>query len=124
VWIDKKLAQSNPFAYLNFLLQLCPAVRAAGVEKPLRARFAKIAIEAGKPFAWDKFTDDEKAGLVRGVKSGLAKIKKRVETIVNDENGWRVGAAFGDRSFYQGDWTLRAAAAMAGIYGNDAVKAL
>jgi hypothetical protein len=51
-------------------------------------------------------------------------IKKRVETIGKDENGWRVGTAFGDRVFYKRDWTLRAAAAMAGIYGNDAAEAL
>jgi hypothetical protein len=42
----------------------------------------------------------------------------------NDENGWRVSAAFGDRAFYHGDWLLRAAAALAGIYGNDAVEAM
>jgi hypothetical protein len=29
----------------NFLLHFCPPVGAAGVEKPLRARFAKIGIE-------------------------------------------------------------------------------
>ena len=31
---------------------------------------------------------------------------------------------FGDRDFYHGDWLLRAAAAKAGIYGNDAVEAM
>jgi hypothetical protein len=31
---------------------------------------------------------------------------------------------FGDRAFYNGDWLLRAAAARAGIYGNDAVEAM
>jgi hypothetical protein len=122
--IDKKLAESDPFAFLNFLFQFCPPVGSADVEKPLRARFAKIGIEAGKPFPLDKLTEDEKAELVLGMKSGLEKIKKRVETGGKDENGWRVGAAFGDRAFFKGDWTLRAAAAMAGIYGNDAVEAL
>ncbi len=122
--MDKKLAESDPFTYLNFLLQFCPAVGAAEVEKPLRAKFAKIGIEAGKPFPLDKLTADQKADLEIGVKTGLEKIKKRVETAGKDENGWRVGFAFGDRTFFKGDWTLRAAAAMAGIYGNDAVEAL
>ena len=36
----------------------------------------------------------------------------------------RVGAAFGDRDFYKGNWLLRAAAAKAGIYGNDATEAM
>lgn len=122
--IDKKLAESDPFAFLNFLLQFGPPVGTADVEKPLRARFAKIGIEAGKPFAVDRWTADEKAELVMAVKSGLEKIKKQAGELGKDENGWRVGSAFGDRAFYKGDWTLRAAAAMAGIYGNDVVEAL
>ncbi len=122
--IDKKLAESDPFAYLGFLLQFCPAVGTAEAEKPLRAKFARIGIEAGKPFSPDKLSADEKAELVSGVKTGLEKIKARVKELGKDENGWRVGSAFGDRAFYKGDWTLRAAAAMAGIYGNDAAEAL
>ena len=31
---------------------------------------------------------------------------------------------FGDRAFFNGDWLMRAAAAQAGIYGNDAVEAM
>ena len=59
------------------------------------------------------------------MKAGLEKIAKRVATIGKDENGWRVATgAFGDRAMQKGDWTLRAGAAMAGIYGNDADEAL
>jgi hypothetical protein len=32
--------------------------------------------------------------------------------------------SFGDRAFYQGNYLLRAAAALAGIYGNDADEAM
>jgi hypothetical protein len=39
-------------------------------------------------------------------------------------NGWQVGSAFGDRTFYDGNWLLRAAAAKAGIYGNNADEAM
>jgi uncharacterized protein (TIGR03000 family) len=123
--IDKKLAETDPFAYLNFILQFCPPVGPADVEKPLRARFAKISIEAGKPFSVDKLTPERKAELEEGIKGALAKIKQKVATLGKDENGWRVATSgFGDRAAYKGDWTLRAAAAMAGIYGNDAVEAL
>jgi hypothetical protein len=59
------------------------------------------------------------------MKSGLEKIKQTVGKLGKDENGWRVAThGFGDRQAYAGDWALRAAAAMAGIYGNDAVEAL
>jgi len=56
--------------------------------------------------------------------SGRERVRKRVGAMGRDENGWRVGSAFGDRAFYRGDWTLRAAAAAAGIYGNNANEAL
>ena len=39
-------------------------------------------------------------------------------------NGWNVGAIFGDRAFYNGNWLMRAAAAKGGLYGNDAVEAM
>jgi hypothetical protein len=123
--IDKKLAETDPFAYLNFVLPLCPAVGPAEVEKPLRARFAKIGIEAGKPFPIDKLSPETKGEIVEGVKAGVAKIKGQIAQIGQGENGWHVAlSAFGDRAMYKGDWTKRAAAAMAGIYGNDAVEAL
>lgn len=123
--IDKQSAAANPFAYLNFALQLCPPVGPAEVEKPMRARFAKIGIEAGKPFAIDKFTPEQKAELVDGMKSGYEKIKQAVGKAGEEVNGWRVAThAFGDRAMYNGNWTLRAGAAMAGIYGNDAIEAL
>jgi hypothetical protein len=123
--IDKTRAEADPFGYLAFLLQFCPPVGAAKVETPLRARFAKIGLEAGKPFSIEKLTPEQKAELEVGAKRGLEKIKQRVATLGTNENGWRVATSgFGNRAVYKGDWTLRAAAAMAGIYGNDAVEAL
>jgi hypothetical protein len=121
--IDKQSAAKDPFAYLNFVLPFCPAIGPAAVEKPMRAEFAQIGIEAGKRFP--PLTPQRKSELQVGIKSGLEKIKKQVATIGKDENGWRVATSgFGDRSMCNGNWTMRAAAAMAGIYGNDAEEAL
>jgi len=123
--IDKQSADADPFAYLNFALTLCPPNGPAAVEVPMRARFAKIGVEAGKPFPAGALTPDRKAELEAGMKSGLEKIKQQVADLGTDENGWRVATkGFGDRQMYAGNFTLRAAAAMAGIYGNDAVEAL
>ena len=123
--IDKKLADADPFAYLNFVLTLCPPTGPAAVEIPMRARFAKIGVEAGKPFPADKLTRAQKAELEMGMKSGLEKIKETVRKLGKEENGWRVATnGFGDRKAYAGNFALRAAAATAGIYGNDAVEAL
>jgi hypothetical protein len=123
--IDKQLADSNPFAYLNFVLQFCPATGPAAVEVPMRARFAKIRVKAGKLFAVDKLTPEQKAALETGMKSGIEKIKQKVGDLGKDENGWRVALnGFGDRQAYHRDWPLRAAAAMAGIYGNSPAEAV
>ena len=123
--IDKELAAADPFAYLNFVLQFCPPVGPAEVEKPIRAKFAKIGIVAGKPFSMESFTAAQKGELAGSMKSGLEAIKEYVATLGKDVNGWRImTAGFGDRDVYKGNWTLRAALAMAGIYGNDAVEAL
>ena len=123
--IDKKLAESDPFVYLNAVLQFCPPVGPAEEEKPLRAKLAKIGIEAGKPFALDKLTADQKSELEMGIKSGMEKIKKQLEAFGKIENGWRVTTSgIGDRSVYKGDWTYRAAVAMAGIYANDPDEAM
>jgi hypothetical protein len=123
--IDKQLADSDPFTYLNFVLQFCPPTGPAAVEVPLRARFAKIGVRAGKPFAADKLSPEEKTAFETAAKSALEKIKQKVKALGKNENGWRVMTnGFGDRQAYAGDWTLRAAAAMAGIYGNSPAEAL
>jgi hypothetical protein len=123
--IDKKMADSDPFAYLNFVLQFCPPTGPAEVEIPMRAEFAKIGVEGGKPFPVDSLTPDQKTALEMAMKSGVKKIKRKVGDLGKDENGWRVALnGFGDRQNYGGDWTLRAAAAMAGIYGNSPAEAV
>jgi hypothetical protein len=113
--------KKDAFAYLNFLLQFCPA---APEETELRARFAEIGVGPGKPFDFEKLSLADKLNVGLGIKLGYEKIEKQRAELGNDENGWRVSAAFGDRAFYHGDWLLRAASALAGIYGNDAVEAM
>lgn len=122
--IDKQLADADPFGYLAFILQFAPPVGPAEVEKPLRSRFARIGIEAGQPFSMAGLTAEQKKEVEEGITSGLDKIQQRVKNMGTPENGWVVTSAFGDRAFYNGDWTLRAAAAMGGIYGNDRVEAM
>ncbi|MFO1036255.1 MAG: DUF1254 domain-containing protein [Geminicoccaceae bacterium] len=123
--IDKELGAKDPFGYLNFVLQFCPPIGPAAVEKKLRERFAEIGIEAGKPFPAHKLHKDAMAALPGGVEQGLGQIKAEVGKLGTEVNGWRISAnSFGDRKMIDGDWARRAAAAMAGIYGNDAEEAL
>src|SRR5271157_4337676 len=112
----------TPFPkFLNFILQFCPPVEE---ENALRAKFATIGIEAGKPFDLDKLSDAQKAEEALGVKEGYDSIVKQKDEIGKTVNGWAVGSAFGDRAFFHGNWPLRAAAALAGIYGNSAEEAV
>ena len=107
-------------AYMNFLLQFCPEVPE---EKAIRAKFAEVGIAPGKTFDFAKLSEAQKAELGLGVKEGYDAIDKRRNNIGKNINGWLVGAAFGDRAFYHGDYLLRAAAALAGLYGNNAEEA-
>jgi hypothetical protein len=108
-------------AFLNFLLQFCPEVPE---EAAVRLRFAAIGIAPGKPFDYDKLTDTQKAEMDAAIKDGYDAIVKQRDGIGKNINGWLVGSAFGSRDFYHGDFVLRAAAAMAGIYGNNAEEAM
>jgi hypothetical protein len=123
--IDKQLAAADPFAYLNFVLQFCPPTGPAAAEAPMRARFAKIGIEAGKPFPAVALAPEQKAAIAAGAQSGMQKAKETTGGLGGVVNGWRIAThAFGDRDNYAGDYARRAAAALAGIYGNDAEEAL
>jgi len=108
-------------AFLNFLLQFCPEVPQ---EAAVRLRFNTIGIGAGEPFDYNKLTDVQKRELDLAIKDGYDAIVKQRDNIGRNINGWIVGSAFGDRDFYHGDFLLRAAAALAGVYGNDADEAM
>jgi len=107
--------------FLNFVLQFCPE---PPEEKELRAKFATIGIAPGQPFDLEKLSDAQKAEEALGVKEGYDAIVKQKDDIGRNVNGWLVGSALGDRAFFNGNWLLRAAGALAGIYGNSAVEAV
>ena len=112
----------TPFVkYLNFILQFCPPVEE---EKALRTKFATIGIEAGKPFDFDKLSEAHKAEMALGIKEGYDAIEKKRNDFGKVVNGWLIGSILGDRAFFKGDRLLRAAGALAGIYGNSAEEAV
>jgi len=113
--INDELAKTRFWEYLAFSLQLAPA---APEEKEVRAKIERLLV------AMKGASPETKAAVEQGMKQGEEKIKHFLETALKNVNGWRVASAFGDRAFYNGNWLLRAAAATAGIYGNDAVEAV
>ena len=112
--------KTNFFEYLDFQLQFAPP---GPEETEIRAKLARIGIGAGKTFDFKDLSLEHKAEVALGMKDGEAKVTRAVENAGKDINGWKVGAYFGDRAFFNGNWLLRATGAKGGIYGNDAVEA-
>ena len=118
--INKELVKTGFFDYLDFSLQFAPA---GPEEKEIREKLARLGIGAGKTFDFKALSPEQKAAVVDGVKAGEARIKQYLLAGEKIINGWKIGAYFGDRDFFKGNWLLRAAGAQAGIYGNDAIEA-
>jgi hypothetical protein len=113
--------KDNFFAYLDAALQYVPV---SEQDQALRARLARIGIGPGKSFEFKDLSLEHKAAVRLAMKEGDDKVTQYLATGMKDINRWKVGAMFGDRAFYNGDWLKRAAAAKGGIYGNDAVEAM
>lgn len=118
---NAQLAKTNFFELLEFVMQVSPP---GPEETEIRAKLASIGIGSGKTFDFKDLPPAHKAAALEGVKAGMAKVQERSATIGKRINGWQVGSAFGNRDFYKGDWLLRAAAAQAGIFGNNAEEAV
>ena len=118
--INKDLVKTGFFDYLDFALQFAPA---GPEEKEIRAKLARIGIGPGKTFDFKDLSLEHKAEILLGMKEGESKVEQFEAAGVKNINGWKVGDWFGDRAFYNGNWIKRAAAAKAGIYGNDSAEA-
>ncbi|NVO17529.1 MAG: DUF1254 domain-containing protein [Rhodoplanes sp.] len=119
--IDKELAKRNFFEFLDFALQFAPL---SPDEVWIREQLARIGIGPGKSFSFRDLSLEDKAEVLLGMAEGQRKVEEAAKTLGKDINGWRVAAPFGDAVHFHGDWLLRAAAAQAGIYGNDAIEAM
>ena len=113
--------KANYFEYLDAALQFVPP---SAEDKDVRARIAKIGIGPGKTFEFKDLSPEQKAAIMEGMKEGDEKVVKFLSSGVKKINGWNIGAFFGNRAFYKGNWLLRAGAASYGLYGNDAVEAM
>jgi hypothetical protein len=118
---DKDLVRTEFFEFLDFSLQFAPALPD---EVWIREQLAKIGVGTGKSFDFKALSLEDKAEILLGMKEGQKKVTDAVAAFGKDINGWRVGSPAGDATFFHGDWLLRAVAAQAGIYGNDAIEAM
>jgi hypothetical protein len=113
--------KGNFFEYLAAALQFVPA---SPEDAQIRAKLARIGVEAGKDFKMHDLSLLHRGAALLGMKRGNDKVDKFLSGHFKNINGWHIGAFFGDRTFYKGDWLMRAAAAKGGLYGNNAEEAM
>jgi len=119
--INKELVKTNFFQYLDFALRFA---RPGREDKAIRDKLAALGIGVGKGFDPNTLSPAQRAAIAEGMKAGEEKIQAFIKTGIKQVNGWGIASLFGDRAFYNGNWLLRSAAAVVGIYGNDAVEAV
>jgi len=112
--------KDNFFAYLDAALEFVPVTPETDA---LRGRLASIGIGPGKPFDFKELSLEHKAAVLLAMKAGDDKIDTFLNTAQKDVDGWKIGSLFGDSQFIDGNWLMRAAAAKAGVYGNDSIEA-
>ena len=109
------------YEYLDAALAFVPETP---LDKDLRARLATIGIGPAKTFELKELSLEHKAAVLLGMKDADKKIDQYLASGLKQINGWQIGSVFGDQAFFNGNWLMRATAAKAGIYGNDAVEAM
>src|SRR5437667_12307543 len=90
------LVKTGFFDYLAFALQFAPA---EPQEKEIRAKLAKLGVEAGKKLDLAALSPEKKAAGMAGIKEGEEKIKQYIASGQKNINGWKVGSVFGDSAF-------------------------
>jgi hypothetical protein len=113
--------RENFFAYLDAALQFVPETSR---DEGVRAKLARIGVGPGKTLDLKDLPPDHAAEIEEGMKQGDAKIDAWLATGNKIINGWNVGSFFGDETFFDGDWLMRAGAAKGGLLGNDAAEAM
>jgi hypothetical protein len=111
---SQQLAQANFFEFLDFALQFAPALPN---ELWIREQLSQIGVGPGKTFNFRELPEEQQAEVRAGLIEGKKNVNAGVESAGERVNGWNIADAFGDASFYHGNWLLRAVAAQAGIFG-------
>jgi hypothetical protein len=121
IWDDDASRDERFIEYVNRLLTLCQPPHPT--EVAMFERFATIGIGAGITFDADALDADHRAAIRTGVDAAREAIEQRVAHLGTKINGWAAIEALGSREFFDGDYALRAAGAMAGWGGNDKIEA-
>lgn len=121
IWNEEASRDERFIGYLNVLLAFCQPIHPS--EATLMARFARIGIGPGAPFDAESLDGATREALRAGIAAARQTIAAHVRTMTQKVNGWTSSDIFGTRTWYGGNFLLRAVAAMAGWGGNDVVEA-
>lgn len=122
-WIDEASRDERFIGYLNALLPLCEPLHPADAD--LFERMEQLGIGAGRPFDAAALDPDIRDAIRAGVSEARAAMPEAISAISDLVDGWQLSrrSPFGNRAHYDGDYLLRASAAMLGWGGNDLVEA-
>ena len=79
--INKEMVKTGFFDYLAFALQFAPP---GPEEKEIRAKLARLGLEAGKPVDFRSLSPEQKTAIMDGVKEGEEKVKQFVVDYLAD----------------------------------------
>jgi len=117
---DQERTSLDFFNVLNFVLQFCPTHPS---EAALRARFAKIGVDAGRKLDVNSLTPGMHQAYQDGMADGRKEFNDYKETQL--DTGMKTSAdGFGTRASLKNDYIGRMSAAVLGIYGNSKQEAI
>ncbi len=121
MWDDEASRDERFIGLVNPLLELCQPTHPDDAD--LLARAARIGVGAGIAFDPDQLTADQRDAIRSGIENARDKMADQASRLAAEVNGWVGLEGFGPRSFFKGNYLLRAGAAMAGWGANDKQEA-
>lgn len=114
---EQEITQIKSIKLINYLIDM---VKIHQSEKELFEKFENIGIGQNALNSVNDFSDEIQQAIAEGFEQGHKEIQNKTFELGRNINGWRsTRSAFGPREVMQGNYLLRAAAAMLGLYGND-----
>jgi hypothetical protein len=112
----EQVEKLNPAAYFSLFAELTKLNPPHANDYPILHQMARLGIEPGKPFAFDKASPEIQRALSEAGPAALKTIKMRLSKAGVAHEGWRTNlTAIGT---YGGDYLARAAVAFAGLGAN------
>ena len=112
----EQVEKLNPAAYFSLFAELTELNPPHANDYPILHQMARLGIEPGKPFAFDKASPEVQSALTEAGPAALKTIKMRLSKAGVAHEGWRTNlTAIGT---YGADYLARAAVAFAGLGAN------